>query len=555
LGWTQASAATAESLVTLGEAASGLRLEAFTLNFDASACREEVALLEGALTYRVCSAAGWQDWVAAGEVAGSEGAGEDLFALALSLEGDLASAVDLYYRVYVAELGWLAWTSNGAAAGTLNTPFAIEAVEVRMVPAGAAERELAYLLSGESSYHAKTLLENDLGCVAAVTSAANEAPTEAPQAAAAELELPAYTQGPTLVDASAVAQVVSDAAAEVEAEVEAATSAYAYAEAEVEGETPAEQASSAELYGFSQYRVTEQNGEVAIVEAQSQAEVEATSALEAQVEVNETNVQVEGETEAATGVTTLTLGTPGGAALTQVAVALEGDIFTQGLTYKLANAQGEWGEAAYDGATATVCNGGSLGQVAFELTGEAASWYDLTYRVYIEGLGWLDLASNGQATGALNYEQGVSAIELTIQQKSDVALVTTANVYDTLLERKMAAVVRAAKATPGTGEGWCAQWVANAYRNAGYGTVKGDACDMFAAWCTSSNREELKPGMLVAVPTHSLTEAGRIYGHVGIYIGDGLIMDNVETVRTMSLDTWLATYQTTTAAKWGFANS
>jgi cell wall-associated NlpC family hydrolase len=59
--------------------------------------------------------------------------------------------------------------------------------------------------------------------------------------------------------------------------------------------------------------------------------------------------------------------------------------------------------------------------------------------------------------------------------------------------------------------------------------------------------------MIIAVPYHNWTSSGRIYGHVGIYIGDGLVMDSLYYVRTVSLDAWIAEYSGMAEVRWGWA--
>ena len=78
---------------------------------------------------------------------------------------------------------------------------------------------------------------------------------------------------------------------------------------------------------------------------------------------------------------------------------------------------------------------------------------------------------------------------------------------------------------------------------------------MYWNYCTSSNKDELKVGMIIAVPSWTGTSAGRVYGHVAIYIGDGKVMHNVGSIQTMSLDDWINTYGTTYTPMWGFAGS
>lgn len=115
-------------------------------------------------------------------------------------------------------------------------------------------------------------------------------------------------------------------------------------------------------------------------------------------------------------------------------------------------------------------------------------------------------------------------------------------------------VVNSCYYTASPGAGYCAAWVSYVMRNAGFGRVAGNANDMYNAWCTSSSKANLQVGMIVAVSTHSHTYAGRIYGHVGIYIGDNKIMENIGPINTQGIDTWISYYGTTVTPRWGWAN-
>ncbi|MDO4798032.1 MAG: hypothetical protein Q4A01_08430 [Coriobacteriales bacterium] len=117
-----------------------------------------------------------------------------------------------------------------------------------------------------------------------------------------------------------------------------------------------------------------------------------------------------------------------------------------------------------------------------------------------------------------------------------------------------AAVVAACHSTPSPGLGLCAGWCSDVMINAGYGFVAGNANDMYAAYCFSSNRADLQPGMAVAVSSHPHTTMGQIYGHIGMYIGGGMMMDNVGYIRTISVDEWCSFYGATVAPRWGWLN-
>ena len=115
------------------------------------------------------------------------------------------------------------------------------------------------------------------------------------------------------------------------------------------------------------------------------------------------------------------------------------------------------------------------------------------------------------------------------------------------------AIVDACSRTPSPGVGWCAMWVSMVYENAGLGYIGGNACDMYANYCHSTDRSELKVGMLVAVRSSSSgTSAGATYGHVGIYIGDGKIMHNIGGIETWDLDDWINQYCKWSPVGWGF---
>ena len=115
------------------------------------------------------------------------------------------------------------------------------------------------------------------------------------------------------------------------------------------------------------------------------------------------------------------------------------------------------------------------------------------------------------------------------------------------------AIVAACYTTPSPGQGWCAAWVSNVYQNAGVGWFGGNACDMYWNYCTSSDKSTLEVGMIVADPSHSGTgSAGEIYGHVGIYIGNGMVISNVGAIYTQTLDSFISFYGNRYPVKWGW---
>ncbi len=157
---------------------------------------------------------------------------------------------------------------------------------------------------------------------------------------------------------------------------------------------------------------------------------------------------------------------------------------------------------------------------------------------------------------------GPQAVDPALQAEYDrISAATRAELADLLAAPQdaqayggtsVARVIEACATVASPGLGWCAAWVSSVFEEAGVGRFDGDACDMYADWCTTSARRELRAGMIVGVSTHELSEAGRIYGHVGIYVGAGKVVDNVGPIRIISIDDWIAAYGTVVPVRWGW---
>lgn len=124
---------------------------------------------------------------------------------------------------------------------------------------------------------------------------------------------------------------------------------------------------------------------------------------------------------------------------------------------------------------------------------------------------------------------------------------------------KQRAVVDACNRTAATGEGWCAAWVCDAFDNAasytGFNAVRlVGADDYFRAFCNLRAPSPVKPGMIVAVPVSGYS--GSLYGHIGIYVGNGIIMHNGAGVTRSTWGDWWALYSDSGRIDmgWGWMN-
>lgn len=114
-------------------------------------------------------------------------------------------------------------------------------------------------------------------------------------------------------------------------------------------------------------------------------------------------------------------------------------------------------------------------------------------------------------------------------------------------------VVVFAHATPAEGEDRCAAWEGRVMAQAGLAVTWGDAADIRRAWCQETDLAGLLVGMAVAVASEPYSTVGRSVGHVGLYVGDDLVMDCVGgTVRQVPLQLWLDAYGLMERPRWGW---
>lgn len=155
------------------------------------------------------------------------------------------------------------------------------------------------------------------------------------------------------------------------------------------------------------------------------------------------------------------------------------------------------------------------------------------------------LLSEESGTNATKMQTSTADISSSVSKINDIA-----NNVIREAEYKAAGdeILSAANETGSTGAGWCLAWVQDVLAKTDYATERlASAKVAYNTWCditlTKGDYSNLKPGMIVAVPTSSSgSEAGKKYGHIGIYIGDGQIMHNTNRVETWSLDRWIDVY-------------
>ncbi|CDD37502.1 membrane protein [Clostridium sp. CAG:356] len=102
------------------------------------------------------------------------------------------------------------------------------------------------------------------------------------------------------------------------------------------------------------------------------------------------------------------------------------------------------------------------------------------------------------------------------------------------------AIIDATNSTPWPGESYCLRWVNDVYENAGLTPIrKESAYESYLAYGVSTDKSAIPIGAAV-YGTGSGTAGGK-YGHVGIYIGGGKVIDSGSTgIQTSTLEDWIA---------------
>ena len=95
--------------------------------------------------------------------------------------------------------------------------------------------------------------------------------------------------------------------------------------------------------------------------------------------------------------------------------------------------------------------------------------------------------------------------------------------------------------------GYCQAWVADVYQ-AVTGSRGSAHCALCAAdmWAVSNDFSQIPVGATVYGYSSSK------YGHVGIYIGNGMVAHNIGEIKTQSLESWIKTYK---GFAWGWENT
>ena len=229
-----------------------------------------------------------------------------------------------------------------------------------------------------------------------------------------------------------------------------------------------------------------------------------------------------------------------------------------GINYQLHLSNVGWTSGKSNGVQlSSTAESNSVEAIKISLSGDLATYFDVWYRVHVDNVGWLGWTKNGSVAGSTGYGAHVQAIQVRLTRKGANApgstfspcLLGEPTAFANPMQKK---IVDLARQVPSPGPGLCSEWIADIYERAGFRNVHTDACDYYWDYCKYTDYSHLKVGMVIAVPSHTHTRMGSIYGHVCLYIGNNQVMDNVGRIRTLDMAYWLNYYSTSYKPKWGW---
>ena len=229
-----------------------------------------------------------------------------------------------------------------------------------------------------------------------------------------------------------------------------------------------------------------------------------------------------------------------------------------GINYQLHLSNVGWTSGKSNGVQlSSTAESNSVEAIKISLSGDLATYFDVWYRGHVDNVGWLGWTKNGSVAGSTGYGAHVQAIQVRLTRKGANAPGSTVSpcllgeptAFANPMQKK---IVDLARQVPSPGPGLCSEWIADIYERAGFRNVHTDACDYYWDYCKYTDYSHLKVGMVIAVPSHTHTRMGSIYGHVCLYIGNNQVMDNVGRIRTLDMAYWLNYYSTSYKPKWGW---
>ncbi len=424
-----------------GTSGQSKRLEAIRIMLDNT---------DGGIQYRThVQDYGWMDWTSDGLISGTSGQSKRLEAIEIKLTGAAADLYDVYYRVHAQNVGWMDWASNGESAGTAGFSYRLEAIQIILVAKGGAA-------PGETVYHFMDAADpcvvysahvQDYGWMAPVQSGAMSGTSGESRRLEAlnmslvnvngGIEYSAHVQDYGWMDwvsggsiAGTLGQSRRLEAIKIRLTGDAALKYDVYYRIHAQNYGWLDWAKNGEPAGTAGFSYRVEAVKVVLVPKGDPAPGETTCSFvdkSAPGVVYSTQVQDIGwMASLGNGAVSGAIGQAKRVEAMRITLAnldggIESDAYVQNIGWM------PWVTAGNTSGT----EGYSLRMeaMAIKLTGNAASLYDLYYKVYTEYTGWLDWAVNGAPAGTTGCQCRIEAIRVVLVPKGGAAPGATANAF------------------------------------------------------------------------------------------------------------------------------
>ncbi|WP_078543702.1 N-acetylmuramoyl-L-alanine amidase [Litchfieldia alkalitelluris] len=396
----------------------------------------ENAPYQGGISYQTFVNKVWLDLAADGETSGPVGESTLVEAIQLNLTGEMSTYYDVYYRVHAQNYGWLDWAKNGEPAGTDGFSKALGAVEIVLVEKDGqapGPTDLSFLIKPSVSYttHVQTY-----GWKPSVSDGAMSGTSgESKRLEAIKIELSNLYSGNITYSTHVQSYGWMDPVSNGEL---SGTSGQSKRLEAITVDLTGEISEYFDVY----YRVHAQtfgwlgwakNGETAgteglsrrleaieivLVEKGGQAPISTKTAFIKKQSVSyTTHVQTFGWLDHVTNGAMS--GTSGQSKrLEAIKINLPDTSISGGISYSTHVQSFGWLNPVSNGElSGTSGQSKRLEAIKINLTGEIAQYYDVYYRVHAQTFGWLGWAKNGMNAGTAGLSKRLEAIEIKLVPK------------------------------------------------------------------------------------------------------------------------------------------
>lgn len=148
----------------------------------------------------------------------------------------------------------------------------------------------------------------------------------------------------------------------------------------------------------------------------------------------------------------------------------------------------------------------------------------------------LEAMAAAAKTSSIQYETNSAGVYNITPSKSP-ASVTYSDTNATQAQKTVAYNARVGNSTHPAAYMWCAAWVSGVYNYSGITQPRGDAIEYWYKWGYTGGTDMYNVPLGAAVVSNP-TAANGYYGHIGIYIGDGMVSSNLGYVCIESIESF-----------------